>query len=36
VSAIPDSFRLVMELEAAMRRCVVVWRKTTQVGVKFT
>ena len=36
VSAIPDSFRLVMEMETAARRCVVVWRKTTQVGVKFT
>lgn len=36
VSAIPDSFRLVLEMETAARRCVVVWRKTTQVGVKFT
>ena len=36
VAAIPDSFRLVMEMETAARRCVVVWRKTTQVGVKFT
>ena len=36
VSAIPDSFRLVMEMETAARLCVVVWRKTTQIGVKFT
>lgn len=36
VSAIPDSFRLVMEMETAARRCVVVWRKATQIGVKFT
>jgi len=36
VSAIPDSFGLVMEMETAARRCVVVWRKTTHVGVKFT
>jgi len=36
VAAIPDSFRLVMEMETAARRCVVVWRKATQVGVKFT
>jgi hypothetical protein len=36
VGAIPDSFRLVMEMETATRRCVVVWRKATQIGVKFT
>ena len=36
VSAIPDSFRLVLEMETATRHCVVVWRKATQVGVKFT
>lgn len=36
VAAIPDSFRLVMEMETTARRCVVVWRKATQVGVKFT
>ena len=36
VDTIPDSFRLVMEMETAARRCVVVWRKATQVGVKFT
>jgi hypothetical protein len=38
VAAIPDSFRLVleMEMETAARRCVVVWRKATQIGVKFT
>lgn len=36
VAAIPDSFRLVLEMETAARRCAVVWRKTTQIGVKFT
>lgn len=36
VASIPDSFRLVMEMETTARRCVVVWRKATQVGVKFT
>jgi hypothetical protein len=36
VAAIPDNFRLVLEMETAARRCVVVWRKTTQIGVKFT
>jgi hypothetical protein len=35
VAAIPDSFRLVMEMETAARRCVVVWRKTKQIGVQF-
>ena len=36
VSAIPDSFHLVMEMETTSRRCVVAWRKATQIGVKFT
>ena len=36
VDTIPDSFRLVMEMETAVRSCVVVWRKAAQVGVKFT
>jgi PilZ domain-containing protein len=36
VDTIPDSFQLVMEMETAARRCVVVWRKATQIGVKFT
>ena len=36
VSAIPDSFRLVMEMETAARLCAVVWRKATQIGVRFS
>jgi len=32
---IPDSFKLVLEMETAARRCAVVWRKATQIGVEF-
>ncbi|QDW39299.1 PilZ domain-containing protein [Bradyrhizobium sp. KBS0727] len=35
-TAIPDSFRMVMEMETTARRCAVVWRKPTSIGVKFT
>jgi len=36
LAAIPDSFRLVIEMESTARRCVVVWRKPTQIGIQFT
>jgi hypothetical protein len=32
----PDSFTLVMEMESAARPCTVVWRKETQMGVRFS
>jgi len=32
---IPDSFKLVLEMETAARRCAVVWRKKKQIGVEF-
>jgi len=35
LAEIPDSFKLVMEMETAARRCAVVWRKKTQIGVEF-
>jgi hypothetical protein len=35
LAEIPDSFRLVMEMETAARKCAVVWRKKTQIGVEF-
>jgi hypothetical protein len=31
----PDSFTLTMEMETAARPCTVVWRKKTQIGVRF-
>lgn len=33
---IPDRFQLVVEMESAVRRCNVVWRKPKQIGVQFT
>jgi len=35
LSAIPDSFRLVLEMESTERRCQVAWRRTNRVGVQF-
>jgi hypothetical protein len=32
---IPESFKLVLEMETAARRCAVVWRKERQIGVEF-
>jgi hypothetical protein len=32
---IPDSFKLVLEMETAARCCAVVWRKEKQIGVEF-
>jgi len=36
LAAIPDSFSLLMEMESKARRCAVVWRKPTQIGVEFS
>ena len=35
LAAIPDSFSLLMEMESKARRCAVVWRKRTQIGIEF-
>lgn len=35
LAAIPDNFNLLMEMESTTRRCAVVWRKPTQIGVEF-
>ena len=35
LAEIPDSFKLVLEMETAARRCAVVWRKEKQIGVEF-
>ncbi len=35
LAEIPDSFKLVLEMETAARRCAVVWRKNNQIGVAF-
>ena len=35
ITTIPDSFKLVMEMESAARDCKVVWRKPKQIGVAF-
>ena len=32
---IPDLFRMQIEMESAERRCAVVWRKKTRIGVEF-
>ena len=31
----PDSFTLVLEMESATRPCTVVWRRKTQLGIRF-
>ena len=36
LAAVPDSFQLVMEMESTARRCSVVWRKPTLIGIRFT
>jgi len=36
LAEIPDSFGLAVEMESAARRCIVVWRKKTQIGVQFS
>ncbi len=35
LAAIPDNFSLLMEMESTARRCAVVWRNSTQIGVEF-
>lgn len=35
VAAIPDQFRMRIEMESAERRCAVVWRKPTRIGIEF-
>lgn len=35
LNAIPDSFKLTVEMESSARRCAVVWRKPTRIGVEF-
>jgi hypothetical protein len=32
----PDTFTLVLEMESAARCCTVVWRKSAQIGVRFS
>jgi hypothetical protein len=36
LDGIPDTFKLVMEMETAERSCSVVWRKDNQIGVRFS
>jgi hypothetical protein len=36
LALVPDSFRLMMEMESAERRCTVVWRRPTRIGVRFS
>ena len=31
----PNTFKLVLEMETAERRCTVVWREKAQIGVRF-
>ena len=33
--AIPDRFRMRIEMESAERQCAVVWRKPTRIGIEF-
>jgi hypothetical protein len=35
LTKIPDNFRLVLEMELTERRCTVVWRKKTRIGIRF-
>jgi len=35
IMAIPDIFKMRMEMESAERRCAVVWRRKTRVGIEF-
>jgi hypothetical protein len=35
LAAIPDQFRMRIEMESAERHCAVVWRKPTRIGVEF-
>ena len=33
--AVPDQFRLIIEVDAFMRRCRIVWRNMGRIGVTF-
>lgn len=35
LAAIPDKFRMRIEMESAERRCAVIWRKPTRIGIEF-
>lgn len=35
LAAIPDQFRMRIEMESAERHCAVVWRKPTRIGIAF-
>ena len=35
LAAVPDRFRMRIEMESAERQCAVVWRKPTRIGVEF-
>ena len=35
IAAIPDIFKMRVEMESAERRCAVVWRKKTRIGIEF-
>ncbi|MBI5318347.1 PilZ domain-containing protein [Bradyrhizobium sp.] len=35
IAGIPDQFRMRIEMESAERRCAVVWRKPTRIGIEF-
>jgi hypothetical protein len=36
LSGTPDAFTLVLEMESTARLCTVVWRRKTQIGVRFS
>jgi len=35
IAAIPDAFKMRLEMESAERHCAVVWRKKTRIGIAF-
>ena len=35
-AAIPESFRMVLEMETTQRRCRVVWRRKARIGIQFS
>jgi PilZ domain len=35
LAIIPDQFSMRIEMESAERRCAVVWRKPTRIGIEF-
>jgi len=36
LAAIPDSFRMVLEMESTERSCRVVWRRKSRIGIQFS